>query len=87
MSTEERYEYGYRITAGKGAGREVWEIDHGPDGVWTPYQPDLGIKEVDLYADTDAVAKIRRVLDAAGVDAVILRAKVTTVTDDAEIVG
>lgn len=75
---EERYEYGYRA-----AGRVVWEIDHGPDGIWTPWQSDLNIAAVDIY-DGSEIESIRRALADAGVEGVVIRRRVTTTYGDIE---
>lgn len=84
MNVEKFYEYGYRITSGKGSGREVWGFNHGGDGTWTPWQPDLGITSIDLDDVQDPEAKIRSFLTDAKVEAVILRREVTITTGPVE---
>ena len=84
--TERCFEYGYRITSGAGEGREVWQVDHGTDGTWTPWQPDLGIPHVDT--DThNVIESIEEALTQAGVTGVILRREVTVITGPAAEVG
>lgn len=87
MSVEEYYEYGYRITSGVGNGREIWQIDHGTDGTWTPYDPNLGIGNVDIYDGIDVPARIREELAKANTTGIILRRKVTVKTGPTEEIG
>lgn len=87
MTTEKYFEYGYRITSGVGAGQEVWQIDHGIDGVWTPWDPELGIGNVDIHEGVDVPARIREELDKAKTSGVILRREVTVTTGPVEEIG
>lgn len=77
MSVEKYYEHGYRITSGVGEGREIWQVGHGADGVWTPWDPKLGISVVDIYDDTDVPKRIREELAKADTSGVVLRREVT----------
>lgn len=80
---ETRTEWGYRVGP-----EEVWEIDHGMDGSWTPWRPDLGLGHVDVYSDEQAPRDIRAELDRAGhtEKGHVIRRPVTTVTGRASVV-
>ncbi|MDR6172635.1 hypothetical protein [Curtobacterium sp. SORGH_AS_0776] len=53
--------WGYRLEDGT----EVWEVDHGHDGIWTPALPAQGIPAIDLYSGQERDA-IRKALNNAG---------------------
>lgn len=67
----ERYEYGYR-TEQTG---DAWPIDYGPDGSWIPALPEIGMAHIDMYGGDEADA-IRRQLEVAGVDGVVIRREI-----------
>lgn len=76
------YEWGYRLSGGE----EVWEIDHGTDGSWTPARPDLNMSNVDIYSGNEYGA-LRRALDQAGLtDSVVTRRRVSETRDGTEVV-
>ena len=68
------YEWGFRLPDG----RVEWQIDHGTDGTWTAFVPELGLGAIDMY-DGQQYAAIRQALDEAGLtDAAVLRQRVVT---------
>lgn len=87
MSTEKYFEYGYRITSGVGTGEEIWQVDHGTDGTWTPWEARLGIGNVDIHDGVDVPARIREELAKASTSGIILRREVVVTTGDTEEIG
>lgn len=82
------YEYGYRID-----GIEVWQDDHGPEGAWIPWRPDLGIHGIDVYSGgtqrtvENIQADIWESLADTGRVAEVIRRKVTEIRGETEAVA
>jgi hypothetical protein len=77
------YEWGYRLSGGE----QVWQIDYGTDGSWTPPIPELNMSHIDIYSGNEYSA-IRSELDRAGLfDAVVVRRRVSETRDGPEVVS
>ena len=74
------WQWGYRLSDG----REVWEMDHGSDGLWIPSDHDAGIDAIDLWPGAESVA-IYRALDRARAEGVAVRRLVTQHRHESEI--
>lgn len=87
MSTESYYEYGYRIVAGGPDGEpvDVWPEDYGPDGSWTPEKPEWDMDSINMLfrPELDELS-VRKAIEAAEIDGVVIRRKVTTTRDETE---
>lgn len=84
MDAEETfYEWGYRLRPSSHA-REIWAVDHGPDGYWTPAIPDLRMPAVDIY-DGSEEAALRRALADAQISADVVRRRVSITRGEVEV--
>lgn len=84
FKTTTHYEFGYRQPNGE----EWWEVEHGIDGVWIPWNPDAGLPEIDVYGRGGDVNTIRNILDARGYsDWPVLMRKIETTYYEAEEVA
>lgn len=84
ISVEQHEELGYRLPDG----REMWEVDHGSDGVYIPANRHDGIPAINIFSDGQDRQRIVAGLTHCGkAGAQILSRSVLHITTETEVIA